>query len=415
MAVADKMIRAVNDKKATEAYENRDMAEARLAALLHDCGHGPFSHASEFVYDKMSTELEDVRSEDRETFGGASGHEILSYLIVTSQRFKRLWEDICARYDTARENLLCDLAKIDLQRIAHMIVGVPTAGCPKYLCQIVNGPFDADKFDYILRDGYFSGLVTSVDIARLAVSLDLHREPGHEPELCMDIAGATILEQLLFSKMLLFSSMYHHHKVRSAFRKLVFLFTEARRLRLRLGGANLSSAAGFLKLDDYNVISFAPQYARLNGIALSVRDRRLPQRILVIDRETLSDTFSKVAWVDLGANPTTISNLESEIASAAKLNKGDVFVDFPPEPGVYKTANYSMIKRSPNGPLVPLDRLYPVGGWLAGYEHFRFRSYVLGPAGSEDAVADSTKQTLQRRGISVDWETASRLAKRETR
>lgn len=255
MAIADKMMRAVNGKKATKAYQERDIAEARLAALLHDCGHGPFSHASEFVYDKMSPELEEVRSEDPKTFGRASGHEILSYLIVTSARFKKLWGDICAKYDPARDSLSYDPNQVDLRRIGHMIVGSPTANCPKYLCQIINGPFDADKFDYILRDGYFSGLVTSVDIDRLAVSLDLDQQPHKPKELCMDIAGATILEQLLFSKMLLFSSMYHHHKVRAAFRKLVLLFTEARRLNLKLGGVDLSSAVGFLKLDDYTGIS----------------------------------------------------------------------------------------------------------------------------------------------------------------
>ena len=136
---------------------------------------------------------------------------------------------------------------------------------------------------------------------------------------------------------------------------------------------------------------------------------------LVIDRETLSDNGSRVEWVRIGASPEKISKLESDIASGAKLNQGDVFVDFPPEPGVYKTAKFSMIKRSPTSPLIPLDGLYPVGGWLSGYEQFRFRSYILGPADSEEAVANSAKNAFARRGISIDWDIASQLAKWERR
>jgi HD superfamily phosphohydrolase len=411
VVVADRMIRAINEKKKTPPIENKQRADVRLAALLHDCGHGPFSHVSEFVYDTLSPELQDVRFENMDKFGHAAGHEILTYLIVTSEKFGELWRRICGLYDPTSESLLCQLKDIDLERVGSMILGLPAPGCPGYLAEIINGPFDADKFDYIIRDGYFSGLITAIDIERLAVSLDLHQEGMSEPVLCMDIGGATILEQLLFNKMVLFSSMYHHHKVRSSFRQLARLLQTARDKGIAFSGVKLSSAANFLELDDYKVLSYAMQEPILRNLAEDIHNRRLPKRALVIDRGTLKNTASRQEWVEIGANLGEIFDLEAEIASKAKISREDVCIDFPPEPRVYKTAQASMVRLAPGRPLVSLDDLYPVAGWMAGYEQYRFRSYIFSTNGSQEKVANAAKRALEKRRISLDFDLSKRLAK----
>jgi len=410
--IADRMMRVINEKHRVHPIENTQIAEVRLAALLHDCGHGPFSHASEFAYDDLSPELQNLRAEDMHRFGHAAGHEILSYLIVTSPSFQELWEQIRrGLYDSTKETPLCNLESINLERVGSMILGLPSEGCPGYLSQMINGPFDADKFDYIIRDGYFSGLTTNIDIGRLAVSLDLHREGRAEPVLCMDIGGATILEQMLFNKMVLFSSMYHHHKVRASFRQLIRLFSTIRERRMTIGGVHLSSAASFLRLDDHKVLSYAMQKPRLRDLAAGIYTRQLPKRALVIDRGTLLDISSRKKWVEFGADPDRISDLETEIASEAKVERADICVDFPPEPRIYKTAKASMIKLASGRPLVSLDSLYPIAGWMAGYEEYRFRSYVFCPNGFEKRVADATLQVLAGHCISIDSDLSMQQAK----
>lgn len=62
----------------------------RMAAILHDCGHGPFSHISEQVY-KHCDDLA-YEKENNPRLEGASAHEILSYLIVTSNSFKEFFK-----------------------------------------------------------------------------------------------------------------------------------------------------------------------------------------------------------------------------------------------------------------------------------------------------------------------------------
>jgi len=409
--IADKMMRVINEKQKTPPIDDWQMAEVRIAALLHDCGHGPFSHASEFVYDILSTELQDIRAEDMERFGHAAGHEILSYFIVTSPRFRELWGQISGLYDPTKERLLCDLQKIDLERVGLMILGFSSKGCPAYSSQMINGPFDADKFDYIIRDGYFSGLTTNIDIDRLAVSLDLYREGQTEPVLCMDIGGATILEQMLFNKMMLFSSMYHHHKVRASFRQLVRLFTEAREHGIQLNDVDLGSATAFLKLDDYKVLSYAMLKPELRGVAEGIYHRKLPKRALVVDRGILLDIPSREQWVEVGASPDRTSELEAEIALKAGIEKADVCIDFPPEPRIHKTAEASMIRLASGRPLVSLDSLYPVGGWMKGYEEYRFRSYIFSPDEFQNEVADAALHVFNAHHIHIDYDLSKGQAK----
>lgn len=410
MAVANSIMQAIIQKHGNEIITPLQVIETRLAALLHDVGHGPFSHASEVVYFEMSTELQSVKNECPGIFRDAAGHEMLSYLVVTSPVFKALlWDKICELYktETAYHHLL---KTVSFERVGKMIVGVPDSSETKYLTQMVNGPFDADKFDYIVRDGYFSGLITQLDIERMSVSIDIdsNNEDG-ETILCMDIGGATTLEQLLFNKMLLFSSMYHHHKVRAAFRQLVNLLIIIRDSQIDVGGVRLDSAASYLQLDDDRLICDSLNRKELKPFAKEIRNRRLLKRALVIDLEVLEDPDARAEWALLSKDLNKIRKYEQEIADAAGVDKRRVCIDFPPNPRINNTAKLSMVRRAPDRPLVTLDSLYPVSGWLAGYEQFRYRTYILGPEDSQQAIVSATKKVFSQ--LKIDYPLARSLAK----
>jgi len=410
MSVADNIMQAIIKKHDTSIIQPLEFIETRLAALLHDCGHGPFSHASEAVYFDMATELQSAKNEVPEIFGGAAGHEMLSYLIVTSPTFKTLlWDKVCELYKT--EHGYYHLLKmVSFDRIGQMIVGVPNTPSTKYLTQIINGPFDADKFDYVIRDGYFSGLITTLDVDRMSVSIDIDNS-NHDGEtiICMDIGGSTTLEQLLFNKMLLFSSMYHHHKVRAAFRQLVALLNTARTNKIDICGIELASPVSYLQLDDDRLICDALQKPKLKPLAEAIRNRQLFRRSLVIDNQVLNGPSARSDWFLLSEDNDEKLETERKIAEIAGVEKEQVCIDFPPNPRINSTAKFSMIRRAPDRPLVPLDSLYPVSGWLAGYEQFRFRSYILGPEGSQETIANAAKKVLGY--IDIDYELAGSLAK----
>ena len=181
---SQKMIDALNRSSQTTLIGDVATAEIRLAALLHDVGHGLFSHASEIVYDSWDPagEITALRRANTEISGEPDGHEILSYYIVKSDRFRKLWEDIVAEYDMAQRKFICNLSMINFDRVANMIMGAKAArDYPEWQSKIINGPFDVDKLDYMGRDGYFSGLVTPIDTDRLFVSLSVFDPHTGEP------------------------------------------------------------------------------------------------------------------------------------------------------------------------------------------------------------------------------------------
>lgn len=64
----------------------------RMAAIMHDCGHGPFSHMSEQIYENF-TDIKNIKPSNKKfAEGKAKAHEILSYFIVTSNAFKDFFQ-----------------------------------------------------------------------------------------------------------------------------------------------------------------------------------------------------------------------------------------------------------------------------------------------------------------------------------
>ena len=134
-----------------------DLGLVRMSALLHDVGHCFFSHTSEDIY-KWDPELIKLVREDG-PFAGCKAHEILSYFIVTSESFREFFENYVSR------EYKCEF---NIKDVANLIIGSPPEDPDKaYLSEIINGYFDSDKLEYILRDGRTSGLSLTIDLDRL--------------------------------------------------------------------------------------------------------------------------------------------------------------------------------------------------------------------------------------------------------
>jgi len=165
----------------------------RLAAIMHDCGHGPFSHISEDVY-RWCRDLESERKRNPRLKGKRSPHEALSYLIVTSQAFRRFFEkNIEAEYGL----------NFDLNLVGDMIVGYIENPNKAFLIDVINGAFDADKLDYIQRDSHFTGIKMVLDVDRLFYTVDVIPDSNGRYRLSVDLTGVSTLEQIVFNKMML--------------------------------------------------------------------------------------------------------------------------------------------------------------------------------------------------------------------
>jgi HD superfamily phosphohydrolase len=202
--------------------------ELRLAALLHDVGHSFLSHLSEnLISVKFQDDFRDIKKIP--LFQDKEPAEILSYLIVDSPRFKRLLQDVLDHYKKT---------KVNIERVTRLVIGKPkNLKRFAYLGNIISGPFDADKLDYLIRDCYFTGIRADADVDRVIISSEIMKNPEkfkgflkridqekrfvqesevfHNQDLIMKSSGASNLEQIVLNKILLFQAIYHHHKVRA--------------------------------------------------------------------------------------------------------------------------------------------------------------------------------------------------------
>jgi HD superfamily phosphohydrolase len=211
-----------------------ERATVRLAALLHDLSHGIFSHVSEKVYE-LDTRIEEGEAAIRNQFPrdrkrlriGAA--EVVTYHMITSPRFQQFFENV--------RKAVGDVElppTVSPKNIARLIVGLaPEENEAKlFLTQIVNGPFDVDKLDYQTRDGYFTGIAFRVDVERLLASLCVLTNNEGSHYLGVDHRGVAAIEQLLFNRMLLYDSVYHHHKNRAAVQLFTHYFDNPEKLPL---------------------------------------------------------------------------------------------------------------------------------------------------------------------------------------
>jgi HD superfamily phosphohydrolase len=147
------------------AYERHSRQERLLlhAALLHDIGHAVFSHVSERLFAANSDRLRigkksiqqfrrsfqekyDLVDSDIQTGRGKPLAELLTVGIITSSRFARFYRLLPGQPDTDPLPDLCDISTLVLgDRIEPNDFALP---------ELLSGPVDADKIDYMIRDAH---------------------------------------------------------------------------------------------------------------------------------------------------------------------------------------------------------------------------------------------------------------------
>jgi HD superfamily phosphohydrolase len=157
----------------------------RLAALLHDLGHGPFSHVSENILERYAK---------RDS-------------LPLEQKKEKIHELVTAHLIANNEPIVNLIGKSTCDQIVKLLSqghGQPV------LRSIISGPLDADKQDYLLRDSYFCGVQYGVfDLHQLHRSFTLVGAED-EKDLAIDPDGVHALEQFVLAKYYLTTNVYRH-------------------------------------------------------------------------------------------------------------------------------------------------------------------------------------------------------------
>jgi HD superfamily phosphohydrolase len=197
----------------------------RLAALCHDVGHGLMSHVIENAF-KAAGMTDDLLLELQEKLDveGCSLSEAAAYFILGSDAFAEL-------VDAAREKTKHTLPTEWQTALKRAIIGNPIHDRWPLLQELISGPFDADKLDYMSRDAKMAAIPNITDIPRLVQKVRVAEVPrdklpieigrrvaGHHPSYFVQgilLSGGRTLDELMIARTLLFDKIYRHQKTRA--------------------------------------------------------------------------------------------------------------------------------------------------------------------------------------------------------
>ena len=280
-----------------------DVDLIRISALLHDIGHGPFSHVSEGVL--------------------SFPHEELTRYVVTQTSMRDLLEE-----------------KFDVNKIADIING------KGHLGPIVSGELDVDRMDYLLRDSHNTGVSYGIiDYERIISNLKL------EDGLILDIKGVQAAEGALVSRYFMYPSVYQHHTTR-------IVNSMFRRALQKTFDEKIIDEHEIYRYDDSDITSMfrnsENEYVR--DIMFRLDNRIIPKRVKTIrlDNFKYPEKMYKIKAEEL-------RKAEAEIAEDYDLDKDYVFINIAEYP------RFDEMKTQVNvdGKLYPLTEISNIIGALS--------------------------------------------------
>jgi len=309
------------------------------AALLHDIGHGPYSHAIEGLTEEiLGRSHTDVRSL-------ISGTELGSSL-----------ED----------------NGISPDEVCSMIEGTHP------LASIIHGELDVDRMDYLLRDAHYTGVpYGTVDAGRL---IRATRQSGGK--IILHESGIQAAESLLIARTLMRPAVYYHHVSRIA--------------------EKIFSAAVYEHIRDTDKTAVMEEMVRMDDAACiqtllhsdSENTRLLSQRLYS------RDLFKRALYlgkdnVSLSLRPTDDSHMReretaSQIATLARIEEHQVLVDIPAFPREMQME----VQVQDQNALIPLETVSPLVTTLNETRKTQWRMGVYAPAFVLPQVTSAARQLL---------------------
>jgi len=269
---------------------NQEIQRIRLAALLHDVGHAPFSHLFEPLLAK---------------YLGKTHEDMTFWIIAESELSSALKAE-----------------GFDPSEIGKFAVG--RLGDPQrpFLDQIIRSSVDVDKMDFIVRDSYHTGAGYGyVDIFRLIYTMDILYG-----NLAVDVTAIPTLETFLLARLESFRAIYFHRAARAV---QIMILKALEQAKDELDIEKIKTPETYLALDDYVVWSILKRCKKSRGIMQDIEQRKLLKCAYERTFFMKDELFTSVL-----TNEAVRKQIEEEIATKAKVVSEDVSIDVPSLPSV---------------------------------------------------------------------------------
>ena len=278
---------ASNSLKEKGILKSHDIRDIRLAALLHDIGHGPFSHLFEEVLEKRQK----ISHED-------IGKKIILKTEIGDSISKSGFD----------KRFICKLAFGDSKF--------------QFMNELISGALSADIMDYLLRDGYFTGAEhAKIDHNRLTYSLDVFKD-----QLALDKSALVNFETMMISRYQMFKAVYFHKTVRAG----EVMLLEAMDLARNELGLTSMNVDEFVKLTDDSIL------ADLLSLPENKSDLKIAKKIAE-DYEQRK-LFKCVFETDFNNNTKIgkkrLNQIKQDIIRKSRVAENEVFVDSSTTPSM---------------------------------------------------------------------------------
>jgi len=269
---------------------DQEVQKIRLAALLHDVGHAPFSHLFEPLLTKYLGKT----------------HEDMAFWIITESELSSALR----------------AEGFDPNEVGKLAVGKLGDSQHPFLDQIIRSSVDVDKMDFIVRDSYHTGAGYGyVDIFRLIYTMDIL-----DGNLAVDVTAIPTLETFLLARLESFRAIYFHRAARAV---QIMMLKALEQARDELDIEKIKTPETYLTLDDYYVWSILKRCKKSRGIMQDIEQRRLLKCAYERTFFAKDELFASVL-----TNEAVRKQIEDEIAAKARVSSEDVSIDVPSLPSV---------------------------------------------------------------------------------
>ncbi|MCB9227053.1 MAG: HD domain-containing protein [Chitinophagales bacterium] len=279
-------------KKAINVLQNKgvkitkeEALAAQLAILLHDIGHGPFSHTLEHILIK------------------GTSHEKISLLYM-----QKLNEEFNGQLDLAIKIFTNQYHK-------------------KFLYQLVSGQLDVDRLDYLTRDSYFTGVSEGViNYNRIIDMIDVF-----DNELVVESKGIYSVEKFLVSRRIMYWQVYLHKTVISAEQMLVKVVQRAQELAKKDTDVSTRTMMDFFlseKSQDKNSDNFLLNFSKLDDIdvlaSLKVWSNHNDKILSFLSNSLLNRKLFKIKIQNEDFKPKTIAEIRDKLIAKLNVSENEV-------------------------------------------------------------------------------------------
>jgi HD superfamily phosphohydrolase len=308
--------KVVENPNVSRMVTDEEMDMTRVAGLMHDVGHGPFSH----VFEQLLIKDLDKTHED-----------ITSWIIEKGE-------------------LSDKIAKMgyEPEEVGKLAVGKLHKSDKAFLDQIISSAVDVDKQDFIVRDTFHTGAEYGfIDVFRLIHALDVLGE-----DLAVEQGALSALEAFMIARIESFKSIYFHRVGRAAQIMLAMAMEKADE---ELGLTAFKTPEEYLAMDDYTVWAALKTCKASKSIINDLEQRHMLkcayERTFYEKDAMVSNIFGREAYR---------RQMQSEIANEAGVETEAVVIDVPTVPSVpyhhavlMESMEIPVFSRSQNGKKTP--------------------------------------------------------------